>query len=539
MRGLRHSTWLVAAILAASACAAQEPDTPGPLVIWVVKPAPPPTIPAIYKRYNEQTVGSFGQSAGDAGTASSNVGETASSLPSRVSSTESSNYGQTSSSLPSRVSSTESSNVGQTAASFGGTTTGAGRAAANAALDARRAADPLSDPAMSGVARYLHTPYGKTVTADKLADKLREAEGTEQYPDLLVGLPLPSEVAELPRDSYIVMHGEQENLDVGDLTPREDGSASAWRRVQVVMMTRARHPGGARRYFVGLSEMTGSAARAFSMDDIPDSWKPVWEPLYSFATNVTERLMGAASLGSDADPEMVNFDPALARSLALGRTPGEPVESLIFDTEVLALACNAHLATATLRVTVEGTGAFWVLHPTLVFRKDANGRWKVLQVMLNLAPPLSQAIRNGLGQTAEFEFESIHWMAIYPQVFRDQLEFLTTGKVRHAGQLITPVVTHAKGISQAAPEDGDSRPLTPDLWWDNRGPQLLVVEWQREYGDAWDDSRMYFVMDKDPKLQTRVPARFADKPGWYRWRVWSVGSDFSPELGSWRRLLIQ
>jgi hypothetical protein len=96
------------------------------------------------------------------------------------------------------------------------------------------------------------------------------------------------------------------------------------------------------------------------------------------------------------------------------------------------------------------------------------------------------------------------------------------------------------GIAQAAPPDGDTRPPSPELWWDNKGgAQLQVVEWQQGDGeDNWSGTRLFFAPDRDPHLRTRLSAEFATEQGLYRWRVWSVGNGGALVLSPWRTLNI-
>jgi len=96
--------------------------------------------------------------------------------------------------------------------------------------------------------------------------------------------------------------------------------------------------------------------------------------------------------------------------------------------------------------------------------------------------------------------------------------------------------TKPKGISQAAPPDGDRRSAEPELWWDNLGGATLqVVEWQTGAGPV---TNLFFVPDTGSRLRTGVVARFARDQRQYRWRVWSVGPDGTIVVSPWRTLNI-
>jgi hypothetical protein len=142
----------------------------------------------------------------------------------------------------------------------------------------------------------------------------------------------------------------------------------------------------------------------------------------------------------------------------------------------------------------------------VVLRKDDAGRWKVLQISPN--------VRYGVPGSGWGAMRS-YTRAVIPE---------RTSKI--------------VAVSQAAPPDGDNRPPQPELWWDNNGEAgLLAVEWQMNFG-GWTDSRMFLVPDRDPRVQTRVRAEFAQTPGKYRWRVWAIGEGGVVKLSSWREMNI-
>jgi hypothetical protein len=49
---------------------------------------------------------------------------------------------------------------------------------------------------------------------------------------------------------------------------------------------------------------------------------------------------------------------------------------------------------------------------------------------------------------------------------------------------------------------------------------------------------MYFVPGDNGHLRTRTNGRFADRPGTYRWRVWSLGRGGTVAISLWRSVNI-
>jgi hypothetical protein len=169
--------------------------------------------------------------------------------------------------------------------------------------------------------------------------------------------------------------------------------------------------------------------------------------------------------------------------------------------DVLSVRINGALATVALRVVVSSDREFGMTHPLMVLRKADDGRWRVLQVSLNLPLPEQAA-------------ESLELMLSDPA----------------SAERKTGVV----GIKLAAPADGETRAPQPELWWDNGGGAgLQVVEWQRGLG-----TRLFLVPDRAARLQTRVTAAFAKQPGTYRWRVWSVGAGGAMKISPWSTMKI-
>jgi len=164
---------------------------------------------------------------------------------------------------------------------------------------------------------------------------------------------------------------------------------------------------------------------------------------------------------------------------------------------------NGSLAAVDLRVVVSSANVFGVAHPLIVLRAGKDGKWKVLQMSLNLPQHEQSNERQAL-------------MVSNPPTAAEQ----TSG---------------VKGITQASPQDGQSVAQVPQLVWDNRGGAgLQVVEWQRGESNGWSDARLYLVEDRSPTLRTQVDAEFADANGRYRWRVWSVGAHGAVEISPWR-----
>jgi hypothetical protein len=331
-----------------------------------------------------------------------------------------------------------------------------------------------------------------TIAADELQDKLATAEGTPAFPDVIVGSPLPIQWPRLATDAGIVMLGSP-----GTIAQENNTYIDPTLATETAILLNAPHPGAARAFVIWQREGQRLPPRV----EMKGEWE---EPV-----NVAVRAVGDLINGSevaDKDPETAEFSSGLARALALGAVQTVP-DDLGFHTDVLRATANERLAVVSLRVVAASDKSFGVVHPLVVLKKAADGRWKILQISANLAFNL---------QTGAFR-----WLNEYALPTKSKQ--------------LKPVV----GISQAAPVDGDYRPPKPELWWDNSGDgSLLIVEWQRQMGSGWTDTRMFFISDRAWRLKTRVTAEFANTSGVYRWRVWTVGEGGVLTLSPWRTVTI-
>ena len=192
---------------------------------------------------------------------------------------------------------------------------------------------------------------------------------------------------------------------------------------------------------------------------------------------------------------------------ALGVYAPDLLTDLTVRVDATAAEANSRFAVVALRGLLENGKAFGVVHAIAVLRADDGGHWRVLQMTPNLQP--------------------------------DQQVFAWTLLHSFAGKVTAENVAAVLGVAQAAPADGDIRERSPELWWDNRGGATLeVVEWQRKAGDSWTNSNLFFVPDDNGHLRTRVTGRFADSPGPYRWRIWSVGRGGVVVFSPWRSINI-
>ena len=530
MRG-RWSRAVVLLAAGAVAMSAQQPDAgmlqplhEGRLTIWVLTHAresvrPPLGIadarPLAPMGYTEQSAGTFGQSASSYGTASSNVGaatttpgiavppagtgyheQTSGSFgqPSSNTGTESSNYGQTASSVGQVASSygTESSNHGQTASSLGhslSTIAKAGEITAHARTPVAAAFD------LAGVLKEgfpeLDVKY-VSVERDELKPRLIAAEGTAEFPDLLVGeLPPVWWTDQLQQRFGVMAADDPLNFPDGVMgTPQ--------RRQAVTLLAAAPHALQARLLLLWASELggcTGCALDAAKLDSTETT-------IVRIARNAVASMARGDGIGSYADPEMAPMD---AVSRAVGAS-----DDVSPKVDVINMMRNGALAVVQLRVVTSGDRVFGITHPLAVLRKQKDGTWKVLHVSLNLSG-------------ADLQAESV-------ALNHDHTE--PHGLLGRTEEL--------KGISKAAPKDGDVRPVHPQLWWDNLGGAgVQVVEWQVEHEGNWMDARLFLIDDQGARLRTQVPAAFASFAAKYRWRVWSVGLDGHMILSPWSTFIVQ
>jgi hypothetical protein len=326
-------------------------------------------------------------------------------------------------------------------------------------------------------------------------------EGSADYPDVVIGTALPSWW-----DSSgvgLAMLGSLSFLDAGDLNDPDAGrraDSALWPRAgRTVILTRAPHPERARAFVVWLRD-EGGCLNCWKAPDAKD--KAIEAPV-RVAMGALAQVLQGGGMGESADPDAAHFSADLARRLAL--TPPSPavLDGLHFRMDVMQARANERLAVVSLRAIGSSEQAFGIVHAVAVLRRDANRRWKVLQISPNMS---LRSVGTAWGVLGRF-----------------------TDNAPPA---------HLAGISQAAPPDGDYRQPQPDLWWDNAGNAgLLAIEWQTNLG-GWTDPRLMLVSDSNPRLQTRVTATFARNPGEYRWRVWSVGAGGVVVLSPWKRLLI-
>ena len=435
--------------------------------------------------YQEQTSGSFGQTSSSYGTAASNHGQTASSLGQT-----SSSYGQTSGSYGQTAGS-----YGQSASSFGesATTTDADRAKA-AVVPRTAGASPLLQQLQSEIGDALPdlAVSFQDVPIDALAQSLRSAVGTANYPDVLVG--------NLPQEGF------PSGLVMGSLTPArfmDDGVTDGQTfEHQYVVLSGAPHVRTAMAFSLWMGE---------PYEECPGCVEAGLQPDEKAAANVAvvamQRLMQGSSVGEDADPLMAPFPPNLGRSI-LGTSGNRQLTDDLAHVELMRTSIAGKLAAVSLRVMVASSGVFGVAHPLVVLRKGDDGKWRVLHASLNLPAVESQTQREALVDKCTEDLCGADPGAL-------------------------------AGVSLAAPKDGDQRPPAPELWWDNGGgSRLEVVEWQGNTGGGWSDARLFLVPDRGAKLRTRVTAQFAIREAIYRWRVWSVGADGAMKISAWRTFKI-
>jgi hypothetical protein len=429
--------------------------------------------------YKEQEAGSFGQEASTYGTASSNSGTSGSGDEQNGNSfsQESSSYG------------TEASNHGQEASNFGNSTS-------TIADAANSAPQPPSDPVAEAFQEKLEQAFPDLqlkfteVDPNDLKDRLLAARGTADYPDVLIGAL-----------SEPWWNGMQSEFGLAMLQPasfypngvtQDPPSAE-----QFAILTRAPHMQVARAFALWMSESYADCPGCVQAELSKQE-----QAAAAVATSAVQRLLSGQPLGGEADPAMARGSSLGSRRMLAtigNRSDGDAVPHV----EVERASTDGSLAAVALRVVVSSRGVFGVAHPLVVLRMAQTGRWRVLQVSLNL-----QQIEQKSAQETLMESSP------------------TSAAEQRAG---------VKGVSQAAPQDGDTKGPMPELVWDNNGGAgLQVVEWQMGRDGGWADARLYLVQDRSPRLQTHVQAEFAGDPGQYRWRVWSVGDRGEMKISPWR-----
>ena len=477
------------------------------LTVWRVVPIGPPravSIASLSTEVRSQTSGSFGQTSGSFGNAAGNTGQTAGSL------------GQTAGSVGRTAGS-----IGQSAGNFGESldTISAAAEAANGSLvsapigaaaaasvtgttSVRLKRDPEWERFSSESKGHFEVTF-EDVGASELRARLDAVAGKENAPDVLVTLGRPNawmwRETRLTGGDALRTLGRVEPIPQME-TPERPVDRSAVAELSV--MVHAPHPLAARAFALWLLD----EKRDLRTDIFGRKYPPV--PVI-VAKSALESVLSGGGVGSASDPEIVRFNSLHAQLMALLPEGGEILGALKIDINTTNAVTNGRFAVVALRAVVEGSDSFGSAHAVVVLRTDSAGKWRVLQLTPNL--PVEEQ------DEAMRELELGGFAA---QVGRDAVEKLTS-------------------VALAAPVDGDNRSPVPEFWWDNPGGGTLqIVEWQRSEGVGFSTSNMYFVPGENGHLRTRTTGRFADAPGAYRWRVWSLGNGGAVALSKWRTVNI-
>jgi len=476
------------------------------LTVWRVVPIGPPrpvSIASLSPEVRSQTSGSFGQTAGSFGNAAGNTGQTAGSL------------GQTAGSVGKTAGST-----GQSAGSFGesldtiataaeasnGTLVSAPMGAAAAAsvtgtTPIRVKRDPEWER-FSSESKSLFEVTFQDVGAAELQTRLDAVAGKDEAPDVLVALGRPK--AWLWRETGLTTREALRTLGRVDLIPQTETPEIQTDRTtipEVAVMVHAPHPAAARAFVLWL------------LDGKRDLRANVLRPgdeaqtAVSVAKSALASVLSGGGVDGASDPEMARFNSLQAQRMALLPESNEALGALKIDINSTASTANERFAVIALRAVLEGSDSFGAAHAVVVLRVDEAGQWKVLQLTPNL--PVEEQ---------EEAVRALRGFAL--PVRRDVVERLSS-------------------VALAAPVDGDNRSPVPEFWWENPGGGTLqIVEWQRSDGAVFTSSNMYFVPGENGHLRTRTTGRFADTPGTYRWRVWSLGRGGTVALSKWRSVNI-
>ena len=454
----------------------------GTLTVWVVTHNPNPrartrmaagSAPAV-PQYQEKTMAEFGRSASSVGQTAGSVGQTAGSFGDSAGSAgqTAASAGQTAGSFGTNASSVgkNAGDAGQTVGDFGVSTTDLPAAAASA--NTFRTATVKRDPRWDGFLQDLQQHFKQLkVRSDDVFDD-----------DLQIRLDAVAGTSAAP-DALL-----GSPLPVG--WSRLDGSALG-RYGSVSRMLAVYHPqteddaSGRQAGFAPEAAILSvggrgpEAARAMYlwMDDQSDG-NPYTAPTADSAAAVAiaKRLFRSSLSNSGGG------------TLQIDATAGHFRNSF---------------AVIALRAVASGERVFSVGYGLAVLQRERSGQWRILQLSPDLTRPMQTKAFNLLEQATQGRAES--------------------NPLGNEG-------AKPLGIAQASPRDGEARSPQPELWWDNLGgSSLQVVEWSA--GGA--GSNLFFAKDNDPRLQTRVIARFA-RSGLYRWRVWSVGADGAVVLSPWR-----
>jgi hypothetical protein len=423
--------------------------------------------------YKQQESGSFGQTSGGYGTAASNYG------------TAASNVGQNSASYG-----TDASRHGQDAGSFGNST---GTIAVEGNQQPPTA--KLSHLTEQLVARVkqafpdLRVRFVE-VEPNELKDRLTAAQGTANYPDVLLG--------KLPASWTRDLQGQFELAMLRPATFYPNGVTQGQPNVgDVAILARAPHMQTAREFALWMNESNADCPGC-----VQTSLTDKERAAATVAANAMQRVLTGGPLGADADPAIAS-DLSLGVRRLLTTTGNTVVGDVSPHVEVEHASVDGRLAAVALRVVISSHNVFGVAHPLVVLREDSDGQWRVLHVSLNLPQFEQETLRQAL-------------MVTNPPSSEEQR-------------------TAVAGVTQAAPQDGTTTTARPELVWDNGGGAgLQVVEWQEGHQGTWSDARLYLVEDRNPRLRSSQIAQFAGANGQYRWRIWSVGAHGEMKISPWR-----
>ena len=431
--------------------------------------------------YRQQEASTFGQNAASVGTAAGNYGTEGSALGQNAAGfgTEASKYG------------TEASNVGEDSSNFA-----EAQSAAAPAATSGGGQQTLSSPEAEAIRLSLQQAFPDlrlrfvAVDPNQLKDRLTAARGTGEYPDVLVGT--------MPAAWWNGMDGEFGLTMLRPAAFYPNGVTDNPRDTEeVAILARAQHMEAARAFALWMSEpysgCPGCVQGGLTGKDAT---------VAAVAVKAVQRLVSGEPLGDEADPELApDSSQGVRRMLAtMGNTMSDDEGVRV---QVVDASTNGSLAAVALRVVVSSSGVYGVAHPLVVLRATPDGRWRVLQLSLNMPQFEQSNERRALMETSP-----------------------PTAAEQRGG---------VKGVVLAAPPDGQAVVQMPELVWDNRGGAgLQVVEWQRSVGGGWSEARLYLVDDRNPTLRTHVLAEFANGLGRYRWRVWSVGMHGEVKISAWR-----
>lgn len=499
---------IVATLLLCFGCgalAAQNPASTsteslehGNLTIWFIAPPPPAPAPQPYTQYHEQTAGTFGRAASTVGRDASDVGTTAGNFPATAAaaSRPASEIGQTAGSFG-----TAASNIGQTAGSYGqpASTLGA-------------PATPQAEPTVTWVSasstqinvawrsvfgllqhsfpqQHLRIAY---VGFQDLGARLHALERTRDYPDLLVGTPVLRR-AQTP----FLRQATFADLGPAAWDPTSVFGLRGPQPAESLILFHAPHPAEARAFIVWLSDLASGVLGPHPI--LASAAQPA-----AMARSAVATLLAGGAPGP-ADPVFAQPSPRLAQITAFRPPSAAALESLSLRTDVFSAAANQRFAVVALRTIAQSAGGFGVVHPFAVLRTGDDGNWRILQISTDL---------DG-------------------SAFRETLNLLDPYARDVPPALMKPVLA----ITQASPIDNDVRSGPVDLWWDNPGlGTMLAVEWQSGVHGEWSDSHLFLVPDTGPRPRVRVTAPFPLGSGFYRWRVWTLGTGGVIAISPWRHL---